>query len=71
MPPTKFGPTGKKYDRMTKKTTLVYDYIKSKSQKDLFAAINNENSKPKLKAKCRNELNRRGVKIVYRPIESI
>ena len=66
--PTKLRPSGKNYDRMTKKTSIVHYWIKGISQKELFEELNKENTKPKVKAKIRNELTRRGIKIVKRAI---
>lgn len=66
--PTKLRPSGRNYDRMTKKTTVVHYWIKGISKKELFEELNKENTKPKVKAKIRNELVRRGIKIVYKPI---
>jgi hypothetical protein len=76
MPPVKFGKTSKQYDRMTKKTAMVYDYMKCKSNADLIEAYNKDGIKPKLRAKVRVEIDRRNKiglsKIVFasRPIES-
>jgi len=47
---------------------MVHYYIKTISQKELFEELNKENTKPKVKAKIRNELTRRGIKIVKRAI---
>jgi len=66
--PTKLKPSGKNYDRMTKKTTIVHYWIKGISQKELFEELNKDNTKPKIKAKIRIELARRGIKIVKRII---
>ena len=66
--PTKLRPSGKNYDRMTKKTSIVHYWIKGISQKELFEELNKDNTKPKVKAKIRNELARRGIKIVKRAI---
>ena len=66
--PTKLRPSGRNYDRMTKKTTIVHYWIKGISKKELFEELNKESTKPKVKAKIRNELVRRGIKIVYKPI---
>ena len=38
--------------------------MKQLSQEELFKMLNAENTKPKLKQKIRNELSRRGVRIV-------
>ena len=53
---------------MTNTSTLVHYYIKNISQKELFEELNKENTKPKVKQKIRNELVRRGIKIVKRAI---
>ena len=66
--PIKLRPSGKNYDRMTKKTSIVHYWIKGISQKELFEELNKDNTKPKVKAKIRNELTRRGIKIVKRAI---
>ena len=66
--PIKLRPSGKNYDRMTKKTSIVHYWIKGISQKELFEELNKENTKPKVKQKIRNELVRRGIKIVKRAI---
>ena len=52
-------------DRATKKTRIEHFYIKSTPKKELFDYLNSTNGKPKIKQKCRNELVRRGIKIVY------
>ena len=64
--PTKLRPSSNSYDRMTGTTTLVHYYIKNISQKELFEELNKDNTKPKVKAKIRNELARRGIKIVWK-----
>ena len=43
---------------------MKHDYIKNKTKEELIDYLNN-GQKPKIKQKCRNELVRRGVKIVY------
>ena len=58
MPPIKFGPTSKNYDRATKKTTIVHDYMKCKSNAELIEAYNKP-VKPKLRQKVKNEIVRR------------
>ena len=68
MPPIKLKPSFKRYDRNTKKTTLEHFYIKTISQKELFEELYKDNTKPKIKAKIRIELARRGIKIVKRII---
>jgi len=59
MPPVKFSATSKSYSRQTGKTTLVYDYMKCKSNADLIEAYNKDGIKPKLKQKVRIEIDRR------------
>lgn len=64
--PTKFKPSQKTVQRGSKTTTTQHFYIKNIPQKELFDYINN-GQKPKIKQKCRNELARRGVKIIMVP----
>jgi uncharacterized sporulation protein YeaH/YhbH (DUF444 family) len=64
--PTKFKKSAKEYSRATGKTTTTHYYIKTISKKELFEALNNHNTKPKVKQKIKNELVRRGIKIVWR-----
>ena len=64
--PSKFKKSAKEYSRATGKTTTTHYYIKTISKKELFEALNNHNTKPKVKQKIKNELVRRGIKIVWR-----
>lgn len=64
--PVKFAKSFKEYNKATKRTTMKHDYIKNKTKEELIDYLNN-GQKPKIKQKCRNELVRRGVKIVYVP----
>ena len=72
--PTKLRPSGKRWiknpdtGRMTNRWQAEHYYIKGTSQKELFEELNKDNTKPKVKAKIRNELTRRGIKIVKRVI---
>lgn len=66
--PTKYKESAVKVDRATKKVTIEHFYIKQLSQKAAFEMLNNDNTKPKVKRKIRNELVRRGIKIVKVPI---
>ena len=68
MPPTKLRKSSTSYDRMTNTSTLVHYWIKGISRKELFEELNKDNTKPKVKQKIRNELTRRGIKIVKRVI---
>ncbi len=69
MPPTKLKPSSASFDRLTGKTKVTHYFIKTISKEELFKDLNNHNTKPKTKQKIRNELTRRGIRIVYRPIE--
>ena len=62
--PAKFKPTEKIVDRATKKVTVKHYYLKHVPQNELFSALNNDSTPNKKKQKIRNELVRRGVKIV-------
>jgi hypothetical protein len=70
--PTKLRESGKKWiknpltGRMTNKWELEHHYIKTVSQKELFEELNKDQTKPKVKQKIRNELTRRGIKIIKR-----
>lgn len=66
--PVKFKPSHKSYKK-GQGTKIEHFYIKNTSKKELIEYINSSNGKPKIKQKCRNELTRRGVKLVYQPIE--
>ena len=63
--PTKLRPSVVRVDRHTKKKTIEHSYIKSTSEKELFEVLNKEFTPKKVKQKIRNELVRRGIKIVY------
>ena len=65
--PVKFKPTHKSYKK-GQGTTVEHFYIKNTSEKELLEYINSDNGKPKIKQKCRNELARRGIRLVKKPI---
>ena len=65
--PTKYKESAVKVDRTTKKVSVEHFYVKQLSQKDAFELLNADNTKPKVKRKIRNELVRRGIKIVKVP----
>tara|TARA_B100001564_G_C20635605_1_gene669549 strand:+ start:1223 stop:1432 length:210 start_codon:yes stop_codon:yes gene_type:complete len=67
--PIKFKDDYKKYDRMTKKTTVEKYFIKNTPKQELFDYINSSNAKPKIVQKCMNELTRRGIKVVWSEVE--
>jgi len=61
--PTKFKRSHKTYIKGKGQIT-EHSYIKNISKTELIEYINNENGKPKIKQKARNELQRRGIKLV-------
>ena len=65
--PTKFKSDSFTYEGRgaARKQTRIKNYIKAVSKEELFATLNNPSTKSKVKQKCKNELIRRGVKIVY------
>jgi len=65
--PTKYKESAVRVDRQTKKVSIEHFYVKQLSQKEAFEMLNNDNTKPKVKRKIRNELVRRGIKIVKVP----
>ena len=67
--PTKLKPSAEVRDRATGKVKTEHYYIKNTSKKELFEELNKDNTKPKVKQKIRNELNRRGIRIVMVPKE--
>ena len=63
--PVKFSPSTRKFIKGKGATfEFEHDYIKNKSKEDLIKYLN-EGSKPKVKRKCRIELDRRGIKLVW------
>ena len=67
--PIKFAPSTKKFQKGSRTNwTWEHEYIKNKTKEDLIKYLN-EGQKPKVKQKCRNELDRRGVKLVWVPKE--
>tara|TARA_B100000902_G_C27093505_1_gene805051 strand:- start:627 stop:836 length:210 start_codon:yes stop_codon:yes gene_type:complete len=67
--PTKLKPSAEVRDRQTGKVKTEHYYIKNISKQELFDELNKDNTKPKVKQKIRNELNRRGIKIIMVPKE--
>lgn len=63
--PIKFKPTQRTLVRGTKNVVTQHFYIKNTPKEELIDYINN-GQKPKIKQKCRNELTRRGVKLVWK-----
>jgi len=64
--PIKFKQSQTVRDRQTKQITTTHYWIKGIPKDELFETLNNDNAKPKLKRKARNELARRNIKIVTR-----
>ena len=69
--PIKLKPSAKEWSRTdrfskTGKTVMKHYYIKTISKKELFEELNKYNTKPKVKAKIRKELIRRGIKLIKR-----
>ena len=62
--PTKFKPSQTTLVKGQGKVTQNY-YIKNTSKDELIDYIN-KGQKPKIKAKCLRELDRRGIKIVWK-----
>ncbi len=63
--PIKFKPSQTVRDRKTGQLTTTNYYMKGMPKDELFEYINSANGRPRIKQKCRNELVRRGIKIVY------
>ena len=72
--PAKFKPSERVYAKNSRgarmstqprSRSFKHYYLKNTSQQELLDAINSSRTKPKHKAKFRNELVRRGVKLVY------
>lgn len=63
--PVKFKPSQTTLVRGSKNTVTTHYYIKNTPKQELIDYINN-GQKPKIKQKCRNELARRGVKLVWK-----
>mgnify|MGYP001449801633 CR=1 FL=1 len=61
--PVKFKPSQTTYVKGKGKVTNHY-FIKNTPKEELIDYIN-KGQKPKIKQKCRNELQRRGIKIIY------
>ena len=70
--PIKFKPSAKEFVRKDRfsgaigTSTMKHHYIKAMSIDNLFEELNN--TKRKVKSKIRNEITRRGINIIKRPI---
>ena len=67
----KFKSDDKRLVRGIKKVITTKYFIKNTPKQELIDYINSSNAKPKIVQKCRNELTRRGVKLVWKPKESV
>jgi len=65
MPPIKFKPTERLYDRRTDKHSIVHHYMKATAKKDLFDYLNSSNATPKKTHKVLKELQRRRIKVTW------
>jgi hypothetical protein len=72
--PAKFKPSEREYpknargQRMNTQTPVkkwTHHYLKAQSVQTLLEAINSDRTKPKHKVKYRNEVERRGIKLMY------
>jgi len=63
--PVKLKPSVVKIDRQTKKKSIEHTYAKTQTKEVLFEMLNHQYTTPKVKQKIRNELVRRGVKIIW------
>ena len=68
--PTKFKKDFKRWDRATRTTTVEKFFIKDTTLQVLMDYINNPMGRPKIKQKCRNEVVRRGYRIVSKVVDS-
>ena len=57
--PVKYKPTQSVVQRGTSKVVTTHYYMKTQSLKELLECYNNDNTKPKLRQKVKNELVRR------------
>ena len=57
--PVKYKPTQEVVQRGTKKVVTTHFYMKTQTIKELLECYNNDNTKPKLRQKVKNELIRR------------
>jgi len=69
MPPVKFKPNEKSYDRRTQKTSVIRYYMKATPKQELIDYLNKESSPKKKKHKVIKELERRGINLVWKTKE--
>ena len=66
--PAKYKPTEKRVDRQTKRVSIINYYIHTLSNDQMIEELNK--AKPKHKQKIRNILQKRGIKLVRKRIET-
>lgn len=66
MPPIKFRPTEKSYDRRSGRSSVVRYYMKAMPKKELIDYLNGSSSTAKKKHKVLKELERRGIKLTWK-----
>ena len=66
--PAKYKPTEKRVDRQTKRVSIINYYIHTLSNEQMIEELNK--AKPKHKQKFRNILQKRGIKLVRKRIET-
>ena len=66
--PAKYKPTEKRVDRQTKRVSIINYYIHTLSNEQMIEELNK--AKPKHKQKIRNILQKRGIKLVRKWIET-
>ena len=71
--PTKFKKDGIEYrgSRAQRVAVKKKYFISQTPKQELIDYINSPSGKPKIKQKCRNELTRRGVKLVWKDKEAV
>ena len=71
--PTKFKKDGLEYrgSRAQRVAVKKKYFISQTPKQELIDYINSPSGKPKIKQKCRNELTRRGVRLVWKDKEAL
>ena len=71
--PTKFKKDGLEYrgSRAQRVAVKKKYFISQTPKQELIDYFNSPSGKPMIKQKCRNELTRRGVKLVYKTKEAV
>tara|TARA_Y100001963_G_scaffold139232_1_gene204842 strand:- start:1041 stop:1259 length:219 start_codon:yes stop_codon:yes gene_type:complete len=71
--PTKFKKDGLEYrgSRAQRVAVKKKYFISQTPKQELIDYINSPSGKPKIKQKCRNELTRRGVRLIWKDKEAL